>query len=271
MTSKQDIITLYKNRGETPLECILRYKKDNPKYKNEKMTYAGRLDPLAEGLLLVLIGDECKNKEKYLGLEKTYEVDVLFGFSTDTYDLLGKVTSKCHSRVGGNPELVQFNLDSRIRGNDTIKELLNSFIGRFSQKYPVYSSKYFNKARSGELKDEEISSKNVEIKSIKLLSQKTISKKDLEKYIVDSINLVKGDFRQKEILKIWKKELSKSNCANKITVVELFAHGFKVVSIRVNCTSGTYMRSLANSIGEKVGIPALALNIKRIKVGKFKI
>jgi len=57
------------------------------------MTYAGRLDPLAEGLLLVLTGEECKNKEKYLGLDKEYEVDVLFGFATDTYDILGKVLS----------------------------------------------------------------------------------------------------------------------------------------------------------------------------------
>jgi len=51
--------------------------------------------------------------------------------------------------------------------------------------------------------EEEIETKSVEIKSIKLLGQRTISKKDLEKYIIESVNLVKGDFRQKEILKKW--------------------------------------------------------------------
>ena len=231
---------LYKNRGETPLECLERFKKDNPEYTDEKMTYAGRLDPLAEGLLLVLAGEECKNKEKYLGLDKEYEVDVLFGFATDTYDILGKVVNT------GNPQ------------DFSVGNILQSFVGKFSQKYPAYSSKYFNKAKSGELDEDEIDSKEVEIKSIELMGQRTISKSDLNSYIQDSIALVSGDFRQKEILEIWQKELAQ-------TIVS----DFPIISIKVSCTSGTYMRSLVNSIGEKVGIPALTFNIKRTKVGEY--
>jgi tRNA pseudouridine55 synthase len=250
MKPKQGILTLYKNRGETPLECIERFKKDNPEYKNDKMTYAGRLDPLAEGLLLILVGDECKNKEKYLGLEKVYEVDVFFGFSTDTYDVLGKITeSKDYNK-------------SKIPNEN----LLKSFIGKFSQKYPSFSSKtikgktLFSLFKNGELKDEEIPEKEVEIKDIKIIGGRTISKIDLKKYINESISLVKGDFRQKEILDIWK-----------YTIVNFKSDNFMIISLRVDCTSGTYMRTLANAIGEKAGIPALALSIKRIKVGKFEI
>ncbi len=261
MTSKQAVLSLYKNRGETPLECLERFKKDNSEYADEKMTYAGRLDPLAEGLLLVLAGVECKNKEKYLEFDKEYEVDVLFGFATDTYDILGKVTKSVKDFVipvqtGIQVDSDLINLDSRLRGNDSRKELLNSFLGRFSQKYPPYSSKFFNKARSGELKDEEISKKDVEIKSIEFLGERTISKIDLEKYIKESIALVEGDFRQSDILKEWGSILPRTPLGK-----------FEVISIRVNCTSGTYMRSLANSIGKKVGIPALAFNIKRTKIG----
>ena len=79
---------------------------------------------------------------------------------------------------------------------------------------------------------------------------------DLEKYIEESIAIVKGDFRQKEILKEWDNVLSKTTL-----------NEFSIISIKISCTSGTYMRSLANTIGEKIGIPALALNIKRTKVG----
>ena len=256
MTSKQAVIKLNKNRGETPLECLERFKIDNPEYKNEKMTYAGRLDPLAEGLLLVLVGEECKNKAKYLGLDKEYEVDILFGFATDTYDILGIV--KKFSEVGlPHASEVVPQKTSLIKPGllHSIRNDIQSFVGKFSQKYPAYSSKYFNKARSGELIDEEITEKAVEIKNIELIGEKTILKNHLEKYIIESINLVKGDFRQKEILDEWQNVLSRSNLDN-----------WLVVSIRVNCTSGTYMRSLANSIGEKVGIPALALNIKRTKI-----
>ncbi len=245
-----NILSLYKNRGETPLECMDRFRIENPEYKNDKMTYAGRLDPLAEGLLLFLVGEECKNKEKYLGLEKEYEVDVLFGFATDTYDILGLVTEYKKSDK------------KKIK----IQEILESFIGKFTQKYPAYSSKtimgetMFSLSKSGKLNDEEIPKKDVEIKSIELLGQKTIPKDDLEKYIKDSINLVKGDFRQEEIQKEWDNAMAKSRLDK-----------YNIISIKVNCTSGTYMRTLANSIGEKVGIPALALNIKRTKIGKFTI
>ena len=54
------ILKLYKKEGETPLEAIERFRRKNPEYRNEKMTYAGRLDPMAEGVLLVLAGNECK-------------------------------------------------------------------------------------------------------------------------------------------------------------------------------------------------------------------
>lgn len=278
-----NILKLYKNSGETPLECLERFKKDNPEYKDEKMTYAGRLDPLAEGLLLVLVGEECKNKEKYLGLDKEYEVDVLFGFATDTYDLLGKVTScLCEEQSDVATQVNESRLLHFVR-NDTTNELLNSFVGRFSQKYPLYSSKNIKnilKIRNGKNEglalrseagkgesqvfseeDKNINKKDVEIKSIELLGQKTISKNDLEKYITESIALVKGDFRQNEILESW--------CivfANEAKQSRLY----QIVSIRVNCTSGTYMRSLANSIGEKIGIPVLALNIKRTRIGSIR-
>ena len=60
------VIVLNKKEGETPLEAMEAFRASNKQYKDFKMTYAGRLDPMASGLLLVLVGDEVKNKEKYL-------------------------------------------------------------------------------------------------------------------------------------------------------------------------------------------------------------
>jgi len=254
MNDKKAVLTLYKNRGETPLECIKRFKSDNPEYLEEKMTYAGRLDPLAEGLLLVLVGEECKNKDKYLGVDKEYEVDVIFGFSTDTYDVLGVVKSKVCKVYKVNTEEIQ--------------KIMQSFVGKFSQKYPAYSSKtingksLFSLAKSAELDEDEIPTKDVEIKSIEQIGEREISKSELEKYIIDSINLVKGDFRQKEILKGWRSVFASEAKQSR---------SYQIISLKVSCTSGTYMRSLAHTIGEKVGIPALALNIKRVKVGDYHI
>src|SRR3989338_8981283 len=87
---EMELLQLYKNLGETPLECLHRFKAEHSEYIDTKMTYLGRLDPMAEGLLLVLAGNT-KDKEKYLSLDKTYEFEVLWGFESDTYDILGLV------------------------------------------------------------------------------------------------------------------------------------------------------------------------------------
>src|SRR3989344_5164686 len=89
MTEKAEILKLYKELGETPLECLYRYKESHIKSKDTKMTYLGRLDPMAEGVLLVLTGNT-RDREKYLSLDKTYEFEVLWGIESDTYDILGK-------------------------------------------------------------------------------------------------------------------------------------------------------------------------------------
>ena len=60
------ILTLYKKLGETPLECLNRFKKAHSEYEKIPMTYAGRLDPMAEGVLLVLAGDKAKKKRNIL-------------------------------------------------------------------------------------------------------------------------------------------------------------------------------------------------------------
>src|SRR3989344_64050 len=85
------ILNLYKRLGETPRERLERLRLEKPLYENEVLSYAGRLDPMAEGVLLTLVGPENKRRDEYLNLSKEYVVDILFGFSTDTYDVLGKI------------------------------------------------------------------------------------------------------------------------------------------------------------------------------------
>ena len=57
------ILNLYKKVGWTPLETIEKFKLKNPVYKNKRMGYAGRLDPMAEGVLIVLVEEE--NNENF--------------------------------------------------------------------------------------------------------------------------------------------------------------------------------------------------------------
>lgn len=243
-------IILNKKEGETPLEALDRLRARNKKYKDIKMTYAGRLDPMASGLLLVLLGDEVKNKEKYLKLDKEYEFEILFGFATDTYDILGRI------------------LDGLIRPNspieleEKIKNNLKFFLGKFVQRYPIYSSKtvkgkpLFEYGR--EDKEVEIPEREVNVKSLKFLNLRKVSRQSLLKNIEKRIKKVRGDFRQEEILSAWRELL----CTSAWKYVY-------IGSFEIKCSSGTYVRSISNSLGEKIGIPALAYSIKRTKIGKY--
>jgi tRNA pseudouridine(55) synthase len=246
----KNIIILHKKEGETPLEALKSFQNKNPKYTGS-MTYAGRLDPMASGVLVILAGEEIKNKDKYLDLEKEYDFSVLFGFSTDTYDILGKIIS--HKNINISKKDLE----------EKIKNTINKFIGSTTQDYPMYSSKTVNGkplfSYAREKKKVEIPRRKIFIKKLKLEKVKEINNKKLLENIQKRIKKVKGDFRQKEILKKWIKELSSTN-----------RNSFLIADFKIKCSSGTYVRGLAHTMGEKIKIPALAFSIKRTRVGKFK-
>ncbi len=245
----KDFIKLKKNIGETPLEALERVRKENGIDMSIPMTYAGRLDPMAEGVLLVLVGEECKNKDKYLGLDKEYEVEILFGFATDTYDTLGKV------RLASQKLKVE---------SEKMNTELQKFKGKFVQEYPAYSSKTVDGvqlhtlANEGKLPDE-MPTKEVEIYNIEMLEEREIHSDVLLEEIKNKISKVKGDFRQSEILDLWQQNLGMSDVPKK----------FKIIKIKVKCSSGTYMRSLAHNLGTRLRVPALAYSIKRTKIGEY--
>jgi tRNA pseudouridine55 synthase len=256
MKPKQGILILNKKRGETPLECIKRFKVENPEYEDEKMTYAGRLDPLAEGLLLVLAGKECKNKEKYLKLDKEYVVEILIGFSTDAGDVMGIVEEK---RPGA------FDFLSRMTKKD-IQEKIKVLEGKQIQKYPRFSSKtvkgkpLFELAKEGKLDGLDLPEKEIDLKSIEVVSIGMISKKFLNDFTYNSINSVKGDFRQNLSIISWENSLP-----------QFEDQMLPTITIKVVCSSGSYMRVLAHRIGELLGFPALAMKIRRNRVGEYEL
>lgn len=239
------ILNLYKQRGETPLERIKRYKKDHPELKDEKFTYLGRLDPMAEGVLLVGTAEDTKeeNKLKFLHLDKEYEFVVLFGFATDSFDALGKIM--------------------RVEKIDDIKEvelckLAEVYIGKREQKYPPYSSKVRRWENRYEVDGDELPTKEVEIYSLVFEGLQTLSSKELFGRLLMDISKVQGDFRQNEVLIQWK------NILASLENTKMHLGRFKAC-----VSSGTYIRSIANEMGKTLGCGALALSIKRTKVGEW--
>lgn len=239
---------IYKNLGETPHEAILRYKNDHPEHKDLTMTYAGRLDPMAEGVLLVLSDDLVFEKDKYLDLPKTYEFEILWGFETDTLDMLGLVQK----------------FESYKVESEKIRKYLEKSLGKFEQIYPVYSSRpvngksLFQWAREGRISEIDIPKHEVELYEAEYLSRRTISKEDLLKDIENKVGLVQGDFRQKEILEKWREVLKESN-----------KEEFVIDKVKVVVSSGFYIRQFIHDIAESFGTEAVTFHIKRTKIGKY--
>ena len=265
---KDKVKIVYKKCGQTPLECINEIKKTNSKLTHLPLTYAGRLDPLAEGVLIILIGDECLKKDKYLKFNKEYEVEILFGFATDTYDVMGKVISFTDKFLGSRMRENEGSDHKNLSMNFTpiIRDTLPQFVGKIKQSYPPYSSRtvkgkpLFKWAREGKLDEIEIPTHDVFVQSIDIIRENFIFGENLFNKIKRDISQVKGDFRQQEIITEWD-NLLKDKLEKK----------YKIITLRIVCGSGVYVRVIANDIGKKVGIPALALNIKRTKVGEYEI
>lgn len=262
------VIAIYKKKGETPLQSLDRLRAEKTEYRDAVLSYAGRLDPMAEGVMLVLVGDENKNREKYLELDKTYVTEILFGVGTDTGDVLGIINT-----IG--------QYDNKTIEGLRLKEELKKMVGKMSQKYPAYSSKSFAgsyedvrnagiviklsryQVESKDVDSDQIRKKElvhtVEIYSVDLLEMLEINSNDLLQKIKTDISGVSGDFRQDEIVKVWEETLSDISST------------FQMAKIRLNVTSGFYVRQFAEDLGEKLGLPAIAFSIVREQVGEWGI
>ncbi len=239
------VIPLYKKIGETPLEAINRFKSEHKNYKDEPMTYAGRLDPMAEGLLLVLSGPELKDKNKYQKLNKTYVADILFGIESDTQDILG---------------LIKYGKSNVSK--EQMQTTINAMYGEIETKLPHYASykikgkPLFWWARQDRIKEIEIPRRIITISS-SFISMKKRDGKEIKNEVIKKIKLVHGDFRQKEIISSW----------NTINIKE----NYSIARIKFECSSGTYIRSLVSIIGEKLKTPTLLFHLKRTVVGDYSI
>lgn len=243
------IFPVWKPVGWSPLKAVIEFKKKFPELGNRKISYAGRLDPMAEGILILLIDEENKKRREYENLEKTYESEIILGISTDSYDGLGIVEKT----------------DQKEITKKEVEKKLETFLGKQKQKYPSYSSKAVKGkslywwARNNKLNEIKIPERSIEIYSIKLLDYENIGLPDLVKNIIEKVKLIDGDFRQKEIIDNWK-IFEKENKDNQ----------FIKIKIIISASSGTYVRKIASDLGEKLGSKAFAFSITRIKVGKFK-
>lgn len=170
------IIVINKPKGYTSHDIVYKIKK----IANEKVGHTGTLDPLATGVLPLLIGKGTLCSKYLINHDKIYQVELKLGKKTTTADSEGEIIEEKDVL----PEMLQ---------EDKIKETLKTFVGKQEQIPPIYSAikvngkKLYEYARKNQ--EVEIKPRNIEIYGIKLIE---LNKK--EKIIKFEVSCSKGTY-----------------------------------------------------------------------------
>lgn len=151
------ILLIDKPKGWTSFDVVAKVRgvvKAKTGLKRPKVGHAGTLDPLATGLLIILVGDYCKRASEYSKLDKTYEVELKLGETSTTDDAEGGITT----------------VSDRKPSNEELDQAIDSFTGEISQTPPIFSAikvdgqRAYKLARAGQTP--EMKARSVTIHSI---------------------------------------------------------------------------------------------------------
>lgn len=151
------ILIINKEKGCTSHDIVYKVKK----IFNEKVGHTGTLDPLAEGVLPILIGKGTLCSKYLINHDKKYVVNLALGQKTETADLEGKI-------------IEEKKIPDKSLTQSKIEKVLKSFIGKQQQMPPIYSAikvngkKLYEYARKGQ--NVEIKPREIEIYDIKLIN-----------------------------------------------------------------------------------------------------
>lgn len=207
----------------------------------KKVGHAGTLDPLATGLLVLLIGRNwTKQQASFLQLPKTYTCQAVLGWRSTSLDL----------------ETVPEQLNSPIPNNisrPVVSSALNQLLGDSEQIVPSFSAvKYqgqplYQLARAGQMvtKTKQINVTNIELLDLAPYQPSLPSKQPDHYRLATPYQRV---------------------ATNAQTVA-----GWPAVSFQVKVSSGTYIRSLVETLGELLTTGAIMTQLSRTSIGKFHL
>lgn len=199
------IINVYKEKGFTSHDVVAKLRGIT---KQKKIGHTGTLDPDAEGVLPVCIGNATRLCDLLTNKDKTYEAVLKLGLETDTQDITGTVINSREVTVS----------------KEEIKKVVYSFIGEYEQLPPMYSAIKVNGKRLYEL-----------------ARAGQVVERETRKVRIHNIQILHIDEDQHE------------------------------VRMSVECSKGTYIRTLCHDIGNSLGCYGCMKSLIRTKSGAFTI
>ena len=199
------VILVNKHKGVTSHDIVFKIRR---LFGTKKVGHTGTLDPLATGVLPVLVGRSAKAAEYLLSENKKYIAEIKLGITTDTEDITGKILEKCDT----------------LPTKNEFFEACKRFVGKINQVPPMYSAlkvdgkKLLDLARQG-----------IEIER----KPREIIVFSIEPSVIDE---KEGRYQ-----------------------------------LTVECSKGTYIRTLCADIGKSLGCGATMCELQRTKSGDFAL
>ncbi|MEE8349120.1 MAG: tRNA pseudouridine(55) synthase TruB [Acidobacteriota bacterium] len=197
------VLVADKPSGPTSHDIVARVRR----FLKTKVGHTGTLDPMATGVLPLVLGRATRLAPFFQANDKEYEAELRLGVSTDTFDQEGRILEE-----QSVPEI----------SAQQVQDVLNHFTGEIQQQPPMFSAvkvdgkKLYNLARQNRTVDRPF--RTISIFSLEILERRPAT---------------------------WR--------------------------LRVHCSSGTYIRTLAHEIGQKLGCGACLFALRRLRSGIFDL
>lgn len=156
---KDGIILIDKPAGMTSFGVVARIRRvfSEQAGKRVKVGHTGTLDPFATGLMILVIGKECKNAEKYSKLDKVYEATFRLGEISSTGDPEGEIITQFDAGKNGE----------KAPSRQDVDDVMKDFRGKIRQRPPIFSAIKVNGQRAYKLardgKEVEIPERTIEV------------------------------------------------------------------------------------------------------------
>jgi tRNA pseudouridine55 synthase len=208
------ILVIDKPAGPTSHDVVARVRRA---IGERRIGHAGTLDPLATGVLLLVVGRATRLARFFAGADKTYDATVRLGVATDTYDAAGRVVAVSAAPVGSGAGVA-----AALPDREAVALALASFVGTYAQTPPTFSAK--------------------------------------------KVAGVRAYARARQGVPVEPKPAVVS--AREITLESIEA---SLVRLRVRCSAGFYVRTLAHALGERLGVGAHLEALRRTHAGGFDL
>lgn len=217
--------------------------------RGEKATHTGTLDPMAEGVLIVLTGEDRFQKSAYAKWPKVYRFSIVWGVQTDTDDSLGILQT-----------MVLDQPPPTLEGK--IKKTISAFLGTQHQTLHPFSARRWQGKSSFDWATAQqtipIKTREITVDQLTIINQDTLSLTDMQTEFEQRLELVRdGNWRQGEIRASWQKVWDQPTQTLPRTWFEL------------HCSHGTYVRQLARDLTREVGFPGMVWNLIRTQNGEY--